>query len=71
MPNSADNAGQTQVIFGPCCFCNGQIERSDADPCRVAVETREGKWQVWYCHADCFRERVFAREDGLFDPAHF
>ena len=52
-------------------FCNQEIERSDVDPCCVTVETVDGRWQVWRCHARCFRERVFSRDDGLFDPEHF
>jgi hypothetical protein len=60
-----------KVDFGPCCFCNREIEHTGADPCTVTVETGDGRWQVWRCHASCFRERVFSREDGMFDPAHF
>lgn len=62
---------EVSVQFGPCCFCNQEIERSDVDPCCVTVETVDGSWQVWRCHARCFRERVFSRDDGLFDPANF
>jgi len=44
-----------------------------ADPCRVTVETTAGKWQVWTCHGNCFRARLFEHTDhpGLFEPAHF
>jgi len=44
-----------------------------ADPCRVTVETTAGKWQVWTCHGNCFRARLFEHADhpGLFEPAHF
>jgi hypothetical protein len=61
------------VEFGPCCFCSRQIESSNVDPCRVTVETAQSKWQVWYCHADCFRTRLADLPDhpGFFDPAHF
>jgi hypothetical protein len=59
------------LVFGPCCFCNQPIADSDADPCAVTVSTSSGLWQVWRCHAECFRERLFHREDGLFDPTHF
>jgi hypothetical protein len=65
------DAKHPQVVFGPCCYCNRQIESTKIDPCMVKVQTRDGLWQVWHCHARCFRERIFAREDGLFDPAHF
>ena len=64
------------VDFGPCCFCGKQIEASDGlgpDPCRVTDETAKVKWQVWSCHAACFRERL-AKPDGypeaFLAPAH-
>ena len=60
-----------QVEFGPCCFCNREITGSDVDPCSVTVSTFGDRWQVWRCHAACFRERLAVREDGFFDPAHF
>lgn len=60
-----------EVTFGPCCFCNQQISASDVDPCAVTVTTAAEKWQVWYCHAACFRDRLSKRPDGFFDPAHF
>jgi hypothetical protein len=61
------------VAFGPCCFCGGDIEERKPDPCRLTVETAEGKWQVWYCHGACFRARLAATPDypGFLDPAHF
>jgi hypothetical protein len=61
------------VKFGPCCFCGKDIEAHKTDPCRVTVETANGKWQVWSCHGDCFRTRLIDLPDhpGLFEPAHF
>jgi hypothetical protein len=59
------------VAFGPCCFCNEQIAESESDPCNVTVETAHGGWQVWFCHAECFKERLAKREDGFFDPGIF
>jgi hypothetical protein len=61
------------VAFGPCCFCGRDIEGSGTDPCRVTVETSKGKWQVWFCHGACFRERLATLPDNpsFFDPAHF
>jgi hypothetical protein len=44
--------------FGPCCFCGLPIAESKIDPCSVAVTTREEKWQVWYAHGECFRDRL-------------
>jgi len=58
-----------QVTFGPCCFCGQQIEQSSIDPCRVTVETASGKWQVWFCHSACFKERIVPDLD--LEPTHF
>jgi hypothetical protein len=60
------------VSFGPCCFCATPIETIDVDPCRVTVETVEGKWQVWTCHAACFKALIRNPPEApnLFDPAH-
>jgi hypothetical protein len=44
---------------------------TSTDPCTVTVATATGVWQLWYCHAGCFTKRLFKRDDGLFDPAHF
>jgi hypothetical protein len=61
------------VSFGPCCFCGQPIDRLGADPCRVSVTTAAELWQVWYCHAACFRSRLanLPGAPGHFDPAHF
>jgi len=61
------------VHFGPCCFCAEKIEQTDIDPCRVTVSTTTDKWQVWYCHSACFKERLgtLAGAEGFFEPAHF
>jgi len=48
----------TTVEWGPCYFCARDIEPSDVNPCRVQVSTAGGKWQVWMCHAACFKERI-------------
>ena len=62
-----------EVKFGPCCFCGKDIAAHNTDPCRITVETAAGKWQVWSCHGDCFRARLFEHPEypGLFEPAHF
>jgi ribonuclease HI len=62
-----------RIEWGPCCFCGLQIEPSNVDPCRVQVTTTSGKWQVWVCHAACFKQRIKnpVEAPGLFDPAHF
>lgn len=57
-----------------CCFCGKPIEGKPPDPCRVTVEIcEEGKWQLWYCHASCFRERLTdpSGAPGLFEPRYF
>jgi hypothetical protein len=42
-----------------CCFCGQAIEQEYPDPCTVIVSTvKEGEWQQWFCHADCFRDRL-------------
>lgn len=62
-------ASEPKVEWGPCCFCGELIAGSERDPCRVTVETRQEKWQVWFCHAACFKSRLAA--GSLFEPAHF
>jgi hypothetical protein len=39
----------------------------------VEVSTAGGKWQMWFCHAACFKQRIVNPPDapGLLDPAHF
>jgi len=61
------------VKYGPCCFCGKAIEKTDTDPCRVTVSTASEKWQVWFCHGACFRERLAELEEspGFFEPTHF
>jgi hypothetical protein len=63
------------IRFGPCCFCGEPIEATATDPCEVKVSTSAaGKtWQVWFCHGQCFRDRlaVLPDNEGFFDPAHF
>lgn len=59
------------VQWGPCCFCGQPIESNDVDPCSVQVSTVEEKWQVWFCHAACFRERIVSTGEMDLSPAHF
>jgi hypothetical protein len=56
---------------GPCVFCGQMIEDSRVDPCRVTVETQEGLAQVWFCHAQCFKQRVAENQYVDLSPAHF
>ena len=63
--------GKLEVKFDICCFCGKLVEGTDVDPCRVTVETVQGKWQVWFCHGSCFRDRVFKDDRVDLSPAHF
>lgn len=73
--NANVGEGETphEVTWGPCCFCGLAIAQTPIDPCRLTVETAGGKWQVWFCHAECFKKQLSARPDllGMFPPAHF
>jgi hypothetical protein len=62
-----------EVKWGPCCFCALEITQTSIDPCRVTVETAGGKWQVWFCHAECFKEQLSTHPEivSMFPPAHF
>ena len=61
------------VKFGPCCFCGKDIEETDVDPLWLRAETASSKWQVWHCHAACFKRVLVELPEmpGFFDPAHF
>lgn len=61
------------TAWGPCCFCAQDIEPTEVDPCRVSVETQADKWQVWFCHARCFKAKLtdLPGAPGFFAPAHF
>jgi hypothetical protein len=65
---------ETEVeVHGICCFCAEKIARSATDPCRITVDTKGGKWQVWFCHGACFKDRLANLPDhpDFFSPAHF
>ena len=53
-----DDKEKLKVTFGPCCFCGVSIEETGADPCRIIVEPATGGFQVWRCHAACFKGRI-------------
>jgi len=53
-----------------CCFCGEHIERHLPDPCSIKLETAvKGAWQAWFCHAECFRDRL-AKVPGM-EPVNF
>jgi hypothetical protein len=61
-----------KVTFnGPCPFCGELIDDTEIDPCRITVETRARKWQVWFCHAACFKSRIVENRYMDLSPAHF
>ena len=60
-----------EVQFGPCCFCGKAIDEGATDPCSVTVETREGLWQTWSCHAACFKAMLVEHPEIDLSPAHF
>jgi len=63
---------KTEIKFGgPCCFCGKEIREDKINPCRVTVETAEGAWQAWYCHAECFKSRITNEAPIDLSPAHF
>ena len=66
-----ENANPVKVQFGHCCFCGENIVITEIDPCRITVETVKEKWQVWFCHAKCFKERLFSNPEIDLSPAHF
>ena len=65
-----EQSKEIEVQFGPCCFCGEDISQTDTDPCRVTVETVKGKWQAWYCHGKCFKEKIVEHPMDL-SPVYF
>lgn len=65
-----EKSEKVDVHFGPCCFCGENILPTNIDPCRITVETTSGKWQVWFCHGKCFKEKIVDHPMDL-SPAHF
>ena len=59
------------AFSGPCCFCGKMIDESKVDPCSLAVQTRDAKAQVWYCHAKCFKDLIAENPYIDLSPAHF
>ncbi|MFZ1702000.1 MAG: hypothetical protein WBO10_14015 [Pyrinomonadaceae bacterium] len=59
------------IVLGPCCFCGKDILESPIDPCTISVETAGEKWQVWFCHAACFKSRLISNAEPDLSPAHF
>ena len=62
---------ERDVEFGPCCFCGQRIERTSIDPLSVPVATVGEKWQVWFAHARCFKERLVTSGEVDLSPVHF
>ena len=65
-------SSEREVQFnGPCPFCGEFIEENETDPCSLTVTTRKELWQVWQCHAQCFKNRVVENAYIDLSPAHF
>jgi hypothetical protein len=63
---------EANVTFnGPCPFCGEFIDENEIDPCQINVATRKGLWQVWHCHAKCFKDRIVKNQYIDLSPAHF
>lgn len=60
---------EVKIDFGPCCFCGKRIESNSIEPCRLTVETQSGRWQVWWCHAECFKAQITKLHD--LEPSIF
>ena len=41
-----------------CGFCNNRIEVIGRDPAVIGVAMLDGTFDGWFCHSDCFRERI-------------
>jgi hypothetical protein len=52
-----------------CCFCGTDVEADGKDLCQLTVTTENGKCQMWFCHAACFREKI--HKDPMLEPYHF
>jgi hypothetical protein len=53
---------------GPCCFCGRMIDDTALDPCNVTVETKEGLWQVWYCHPFALKSASLRIHGSIYRP---
>ena len=54
-----------EVRFGGwCCFCGKEMQNTQTDPCEVVVTTSAGGTQVWWCHAECLKERITDPENA-------
>jgi hypothetical protein len=65
-------SSEVEVQFnGPCPFCGELIEQTEVDPCSLTVTTQNQLWQLWYCHAKCFKQRIVENPHVDLSPAHF
>lgn len=55
-----------------CCFCNSSIESTQIDPCNINVlgqydkTTKDKPSQDFYCHFECFKEKLHQEITGYF-----
>ena len=56
-----------------CCFCGTAVRNEEIDPCQLVVTTNSGQWQVWFCHARCFKSHLVSLPNApdFFSPTHF
>jgi hypothetical protein len=53
------------ISWGPWCFRGKGIDPYEPDPCSITVKTaEEGKWQKWFRHTTCFKERLATLPDA-------
>jgi hypothetical protein len=63
---------EVKVQFnGPCPFCGEFIAETEVDPCSLTVTTLKEQWQVWRCHAECFKKQIVENPYIDLSPAHF
>ena len=66
-----ENSKNIEVNFSLCCFCGENISTTDIDPCQITVETVKVALQVWFCHSQCFKEKIVEHPEIDLSPAHF
>jgi hypothetical protein len=52
----------------------GPRPRRPPNPLRLTAETSDGKWQVWFAHASCFKDKLIDPPDappGFLTPHIF
>ena len=75
VPDDVADVTETQGVPGLCCFCGDGIARESDDWGHLTITHKgdESRWQLWYCHGSCFKQRLARAADvtDLFDPYFF